>query len=124
MLRRESGIRSSGNVKIHQIHTAYCCDERYELVTPSSSHASYSAVRKGRLRKREPARPKRHCTCIALEMPMRGPAMTSMYGAASSLMAILVWVYYSALIFFLGAEFTYVYAHQYGSRRPAHSRVS
>ena len=27
--------------------------------------------------------------------------MTSMYGAASSLMAILVWVYYSALIFFL-----------------------
>jgi membrane protein len=41
-----------------------------------------------------------------------------MYGAASSLMAILVWVYYSALIFFLGAEFTYVYAHQFGSRRP------
>ena len=33
-----------------------------------------------------------------------GPAMTSMYGAASSLMAILVWVYYSALIFFLGAS--------------------
>jgi membrane protein len=42
-----------------------------------------------------------------------------MYGAASSLMAILVWVYYSALIFFLGAEFTYVYAHQFGSQRPA-----
>jgi len=44
--------------------------------------------------------------------------MTSMYGAASSPMAILVWVYYSALIFFLGAEFTYVYAHEYGSRQP------
>jgi membrane protein len=44
-------------------------------------------------------------------------AMTSMYGAASSPMAILVWVYYSALIFFLGAEFTYVYAHEYGSRQ-------
>ena len=54
----------------------------------------------------------------AIEMYLGGPAMTSMYGAASSLMAILVWVYYSALIFFLGAEFTYVYAHQYGSRRP------
>lgn len=53
-------------------------------------------------------------------MYLGGPVMTSMYGAASSLMAILVWVYYSALIFFLGAEFTYVYAHQYGSRRPAH----
>ena len=44
-------------------------------------------------------------------------AMTSMYGAASSPMVILVWVYYSALIFFLGAEFTYVYAHEYGSRQ-------
>jgi membrane protein len=44
--------------------------------------------------------------------------MTSMYGAASSPMAILLWVYYSALIFFLGAECTYVYAHEYGSRQP------
>lgn len=52
-----------------------------------------------------------------IEIYLGGPAMTSMYEAASSLMAILVWVYYSALIFFLGAEFTYVYAHQHGSRR-------
>ena len=44
-------------------------------------------------------------------------AIASMYGAASSPMVILVWVYYSALIFFLGAEFTYVYAHEYGSRQ-------
>jgi membrane protein len=52
-------------------------------------------------------------------------AMASMYGAASSPMVILVWVYYSALIFFLGAEFTYVYAHEYGSRQltlPSRSR--
>jgi membrane protein len=55
----------------------------------------------------------------AIGLYLGGPAMASMYGAASSLMAILVWVYYSALIFFLGAEFTYVYAHQCGSRRPA-----
>lgn len=55
----------------------------------------------------------------AISLYLGGPAMASMYGAASSLMAILVWVYYSALIFFLGAEFTYVYAHQFGSRRPA-----
>jgi membrane protein len=59
-----------------------------------------------------------------IEIYLGGPAMTSMYGAASSLMAILVWVYYSALIFFLGAEFTYVYAHQYGSRRLAQSPVN
>ncbi len=39
----------------------------------------------------------------------------STFGAAGSLITILVWVYYSSLIFFLGAEFTRVYATQYGS---------
>jgi membrane protein len=39
------------------------------------------------------------------------------FGAAGSLVALLVWVYYSAQIFLLGAEFTWVYAHRYGSRR-------
>ena len=53
----------------------------------------------------------------AIGVYLGGPALTSMYGAASSLMAILIWVYYSALIFFFGAEFTYVYAHEFGSRR-------
>jgi membrane protein len=32
------------------------------------------------------------------------------YGAAGSLVAVIVWVYYSAQIFFFGAEFTRVYA--------------
>jgi membrane protein len=41
--------------------------------------------------------------------------VTSAYGAASSLVTILLWVYYSSLIFFFGAEFTQVYASQYGS---------
>ena len=41
--------------------------------------------------------------------------VTSAYGAAGSLITVLLWVYYSALIFFLGAEFTQVYATQYGS---------
>jgi membrane protein len=40
----------------------------------------------------------------------------SVYGAAGSLVVILVWVYYSAQVFFLGAEFTHVYAACYGSR--------
>jgi membrane protein len=35
----------------------------------------------------------------AIGLYLGGPAMASMYRAASSLMAILVWVYYSALIF-------------------------
>ncbi len=39
----------------------------------------------------------------------------SMYGAAGSLLLVLVWVYYSAMLFFLGAEFTKVYAKTFGS---------
>jgi len=31
---------------------------------------------------------------------------------------VLLWVYYSAQIFLFGAEFTWIYAHRYGSRRP------
>ena len=43
--------------------------------------------------------------------------VTSGFGAAGSLVVVLVWVYYSAQIFLLGAEFTWAYAHQFGSRR-------
>jgi len=40
------------------------------------------------------------------------------FGAAGSLVVLLVWVYFSAQIFLLGAEFTWVYSHLYGSRAP------
>jgi membrane protein len=42
---------------------------------------------------------------------------TDTYGAASSLVIILVWVYYSAQVLFLGAEFTRAYACRFGSIR-------
>ena len=41
------------------------------------------------------------------------------FGAAGSLVAVLMWVYYSAQVFFLGAEFTWVYATTLGSRSAA-----
>jgi membrane protein len=41
--------------------------------------------------------------------------LTSVYGPAAALVAILFWLYYSALIFLYGAHFTYVYARKYGS---------
>jgi membrane protein len=44
-------------------------------------------------------------------------AIASSYGAAGSLILVLIWVYYSAQIFLLGAEFTKFYAYRYGSRR-------
>jgi membrane protein len=43
-------------------------------------------------------------------------SFASTYGAAGSLVIILVWVYYSAQILFFGAEFTQVYARRYGSK--------
>jgi membrane protein len=43
--------------------------------------------------------------------------VASGFGAAGSVMVVLIWVYYSAQIFLLGAEFTWVYTHRYGSRR-------
>jgi len=40
----------------------------------------------------------------------------SAFGAAGSLILILLWVNYSALIFLFGAEFTQVYAHRHGHK--------
>lgn len=51
---------------------------------------------------------------IGLYLAYGSPGST--YGAAGSLVALLVWVYYSAQVLFLGAEFTQVYARRYGSR--------
>jgi membrane protein len=42
--------------------------------------------------------------------------VASAFGAAGSLVVLLVWVYFSAQIFLLGAEFTWVYSHEYGSK--------
>lgn len=44
--------------------------------------------------------------------------VVSGYGAAGSLVVILLWVYYSAQIFLMGAQFTWVYANSFGSRKP------
>ena len=41
----------------------------------------------------------------------------SSFGAFGSLVIVMVWIYYSAQIFLLGAEFTWAYAHQAGSRQ-------
>ncbi|MEX0713274.1 MAG: YihY/virulence factor BrkB family protein [Pirellulales bacterium] len=47
-------------------------------------------------------------------------SVASSYGAAGSLIVVMLWAYYSAQILFFGAEFTQVYARAYGSRiRPA-----
>jgi len=43
-------------------------------------------------------------------------AMTTLYGSAGSIVIILAWVYYSAIILYFGAEFTKVYSKNYGQK--------
>lgn len=54
-------------------------------------------------------------TLIGLYVGRSGVA--SAYGAAASVIALLLWVYYSSLIFLFGAELAATYAQRYGSRR-------
>ena len=49
-----------------------------------------------------------------LSMYLSRGSMSSTYGAAASLVVLLVWVYYSSQIIFFGAEFAEVYAHLHG----------
>jgi len=51
---------------------------------------------------------------IGLYLGRSGTA--SGFGAAGSLILVIVWTYYSAQVFLLGAEFTHVYAHARGTR--------
>jgi membrane protein len=53
---------------------------------------------------------------VALSIYLSFSSIGSLYGAAGSILVILMWVNYSAQIFLYGAEFTYVYATRYGSQ--------
>ena len=44
-------------------------------------------------------------------------AVASSFGAAGALIVLLLWIYYSALIFLLGAEFTKIYANWHGGKQ-------
>jgi membrane protein len=50
-------------------------------------------------------------------------SMATPYGAAGSVIVVLLWVYYSALIVYFGAEFTKVYAHEHGSHQQKYEEV-
>ena len=54
----------------------------------------------------------------AIGLYLGNSGVASSFGAAGSVIALLLWVYYSAQIFFLGAEFTRQYALEFGSLRP------
>ncbi len=52
---------------------------------------------------------------------LRHSTTLSVYGAAGSLVILLVWVYYSSQVYFFGAELTKVWARRYGSYAPVES---
>jgi membrane protein len=53
----------------------------------------------------------------AIGVYLGNSGLASTYGAAGSIILLLVWVYYSAQIFLFGAEFTCTYARRFGSLR-------
>lgn len=62
---------------------------------------------------------------FALGLYLGKSSVASSYGAAGSLIVLLLWVYYSSQILFFGAEFTQVYANRFGSRvAPADNAVA
>jgi membrane protein len=53
---------------------------------------------------------------VLIGMYLGKAAVVSAYGAAGSIVVVLIWVYYSAQVFFFGAAFTRVFAERYGSQ--------
>lgn len=51
-------------------------------------------------------------------------ATSSVFGAAGSLVALLLWIYYSAMIFFFGAEVTWVYSQKFGTHAGGAANVA
>ncbi len=51
---------------------------------------------------------------VGISFYLRTSNLMSVYGAAASIIILMVWVYYSSIILYLGAEFTKVYAKLYG----------
>ena len=60
---------------------------------------------------------------LLISLYIGSTAIASSYGAAGSLIVVLLWIYYSAQIFLLGAEFTKVYASHHGSHQRGRHRL-
>ncbi len=61
---------------------------------------------------------------LLLALYLGRASYSSMYGAAASVIVLIAWIYYSAQIFFLGAEFTKIFAQRYGSHGKGQPQTS
>jgi membrane protein len=59
---------------------------------------------------------------MALSIFLGTAGASSMYGTAAGVLALLMWVYYSAQVFFFGAVVTRIFANDYGARIVPHHR--
>jgi membrane protein len=59
---------------------------------------------------------------FAIALYLQYQSFDSVYGAAGSVIVLLVWIYFAAQLFFFGAEFTWLYSITYGSRQ--HARLA
>jgi uncharacterized BrkB/YihY/UPF0761 family membrane protein len=59
---------------------------------------------------------------LAIGLYIGKQGLESTYGAAASIVIVLIWVYYSAQIILMGAEFTHVYALRMGSLKGTAAR--
>jgi membrane protein len=53
---------------------------------------------------------------LAIGFYLGNSNLTTLYGAAGSIIIIMIWVYYSSIILYLGAEFTKVHARFFGGK--------
>jgi membrane protein len=58
---------------------------------------------------------------LLISLYMAKAAVGSSFGAAGAIVVVIAWVYYTAQVFFLGAEFTRQYALRHGSKRTSGS---
>lgn len=62
---------------------------------------------------------------FALGLYLGGAGVSSAYGAAGSIVALVIWVYYSSQVVLIGAEFTATFARRLGSKiKPDDDAVS
>ena len=93
---------------------------------PVRGHVQGAARHADRLARRRRRRGLRHPAVCRRQVPDRAlyrqSNIASSFGAAGALIVLLLWIFYSAQIFLLGAEFTRAWACVFGSRCPAKGR--
>ena len=107
-------LNSLQDLFVEQLQDLYDAEQRIVEALPQMAGAAHNASLKSAFEQhlRETQNHVKRLEQVFQTMGQSG--IVSAYGAAGSLVVILLWVYYSSQILLLGAEFTYVYADHRG----------